>query len=509
MMRSFYRNDGLRERSRGPARITAFLAALTACTLVASFMVACLPGVALAASPSEPDPRFPEFSRYVVNGATVFFRRAEVEQAGIVAVMRAGTGDQLPDEAHCAHMAEHMVLAYPGKSGKSVVSAAGGFVSGTKYNVQGGTQADSTGFIVSVVNEEVPEMLSLLLDSMFRTTLRHDDEFVAEMKRAQREIDNITTAPVHALANKLRVSPYRGTPYEERFFETPLQSVTPEKIRGFMEREYTPARLVLAIVANVEEQVAIAAVEEGLAGLTPGQGPAKREIHLPSLEPVALELPRVDRPSIGIAVGFEGLLEQDLVPLGRLLNALRRRLYLRGNVARFRFNADFVSTTNAQDTSVMGLEYTSSVPAGDPTEVIDAVPEVLSVVRDVLQSLAEEGPNPGDLTELVTQGQKQMQAQASQAFTEACIEAMGVANMAALGSLAADISETEEPQAEEEVLAEMKAVAAKYFPNAKLTAVYTVQAPPSGMSTLAIVAVVVVVAIAGYLYYKKEIESSG
>ncbi len=102
------------------------------------------------------------------------------------------------------------------------------------------------------------------------------------------------------------------------------------------------------------------------------------------------------------------------------------------------------------------------------------------MVRDVLQSLAEEGPNPGDLTELVTQGQKQMQAQASQAFTEACIEAMGVANMAALGSLAANISETEEPQAEEEVLAEMKAVAAKYFPNAKLTAVYTVQAPRPG-----------------------------
>lgn len=509
MLRSLYRNDGLRDRSRGPARIIASLAALTACALVASFVVACVPGAALAASPSEPDRRFPEFSRYVINGATVFFRRAEVEKAGIVAVMRAGTGDQRPDEAHCAHMAEHMVLAYPSRSGESVVSAAGGFVSGSKYNVQGGTLTDSTGFIISVANAEVPDMLSLLLDSMFRTTLRHDDSFVAEMKRARREIDNITTEPIRALANKLRVTPYRGTPYEERFFETPLQSVTVEKIRGFMEREYTPARLILAIVANIDEQAAIAAVEAGLAGLVPGQGPAKREIHLPSVEPAVLELPKVDRPSIGIAVGLEGLLEQDLVPLGRLFNALRRRLYLHGNVARFRFNPDFVSTTDAQDTSVMGLEYSSSVPVSDSTEVLDAVPEVLSVVRDVLLSLAQEGPNRGDLTELVTPGQKQMQAQASQAFTDACIEAMRVANVAGLGEIAGGTSDTTASQTEAQVLAEMKAVAAKYFPNARLTAVYTVQSPPSERSTVAIVAAALVVAIAGYFYYKKGTESSG
>jgi len=503
MRRSLFRSDRLENRGRPPVRVAAVLAALVVCTLAASIAMACMPRSALAASPSQPDPRFPEFSRYVINGATVFFKKAEVDKAGIVAVMRAGIGDQRPDEAHCAHMAEHMVLAYPGRSGKSVVSAAGGFVSGTKYNVQGGTLSDSTGFIVSVANEEVPDMLSLLLDSMFRTTLRHDDDFVAEMKRARREVDNMATGPVHALANKLRVSPYRGTPYEERFFETPFQSVTAEKIRAFMEREYTTARLVLAIVADIDEQVAIAAVEEGLAGLAPGQGPAKREIRLPSVEPQSLELPKVVRPSIGIAVGVDGVLEQDLVPLDRLLSALRKRLYLRGNVARFRFNPDFVSTINAQDTWVMCLEYGASVPTIEVAEVVDAVPEVLSAVRDVLLSLAQEGPNPGDLTELVTPEQKQTQAQASQPFTVACIEAMRVANMAALGNIATGMSETQESQTEAEVLAEMKAVAEKYFPNAKLTAVYTVQAPPSGRVIVAIVAVVLLVAIAGYFYYRK------
>ncbi|MGE5579728.1 MAG: M16 family metallopeptidase [Bacillota bacterium] len=498
------RNARLRNRSTGRASVAKALAALAACVLAVSIAVICVSGAALAAAPSQPDPRFAEFSRYVINGATVFFRRVEVDKAGIVAVMRAGTGNQRPDEAHCAHMAEHMVLAYPNKSGTSVVSAAGGFMSGTQYNVQGGTLADSTGFIISVANAEVPDMLSLLFDSMFRTTLREDDDFVAETKRARRELDNITTKPVHALANKLRVNAYLGTPYEERFFETPLQAVTAEQIRAFMEREYTPARLILAIVADIDEQIALTAVETGLAGLEPGQGPAMQEIRLPSIEPEALELPKVDKPSIGIAVGVDGLVERDLVPLGRLFSALRKRLHLSESVAGFRFNPDFVSSFSAQDTEVVCLEYSSAVASGDADEVMDAVPQVLSAVRDVLLTLAEEGPNRGDLSELVTPGQKQMQIASSQAFTKACAEAMGVANLAALGDTAGSTSETLGSQGTEaETLAEMKAVAAKYFPEAKLTAVYTIQASPSGVSTVAMVAVVLIVAISGYVFYRR------
>ena len=124
-------------------------------------------------------------------------------------------------------------------------------MSGVQFNVQGETRLDSTGYIISVPNSEVTGMVSLFLDSLFRTDLHPGDDYLAEIKRSRRELDSMTTDSKSALVNKLRVNAFQGTAYEERLFETPLQNVTADRVRAFMEREYSPSRLTLVIVADV------------------------------------------------------------------------------------------------------------------------------------------------------------------------------------------------------------------------------------------------------------------
>jgi hypothetical protein len=108
-------------RRRLPRRGAARLFLMAAVAL--SISKGIIPRVALAGS------SLPGYSFHEVNGVKVYFRKPadeeEAQGAQIGAIMWADIGNQKQDEAHCAHMAEHMVLMYPGPRVRVVYSRKG------------------------------------------------------------------------------------------------------------------------------------------------------------------------------------------------------------------------------------------------------------------------------------------------------------------------------------------------------------------------------------------------
>lgn len=421
------------------------------------------------------DSRFPGFTLHEIGGARVYFKRSAGHAKGaIAAVMVAGMGDQAPDEAHCAHMAEHMVLIYPTKSGDSVMSAVGGLMTGPEINANGQTNLDNTTYIMSVANQDVPYILSMFLDALFRTGLRADDDYLAEIKRARRELDYMTTEPLPATLNRLRISSFAGTPYEERLFETPLQSVTVEKVRAFIEREYSPSRLTLVVVADVEEAPIVETVKKGLEGVSPGSGPASREITLAPSASHTLELPVLDKPVVGLSVGIDGIGPHDLPDIHALANVVARRLYLQGNVAGMRFEPQLFQTLYASSAAIITFGYSPPTKQSNSVPLTSKAQEIAESVKGVLGSLADEGVDRSDLAPWQMPGRAEMQKTAERLYSTTSREAVDVAGTIAMGWI------VERPfRTEEETLAHLGSSAQKYLPAAKITVVLAAEKPAS------------------------------
>jgi predicted Zn-dependent peptidase len=153
---------------------------------------------------------------------------------------------------------------------------------GSPFPLNGEAGLDHTTFAISVPHEDTLDLLSALLDSMFRCVVKPDETFKTEMKRARREVDVMQGGVAEvALLNKMRAAIFEGTKYHEAFFETPLTEVTAEKIRGFIEREYTPSRLALIVTADVEERELLSHIAQCLET---GRGLAGRDTTDPERE---------------------------------------------------------------------------------------------------------------------------------------------------------------------------------------------------------------------------------
>ena len=134
----------MRTRVHRPRAIPLFLVAAVALSL----SIGAIPCTVSA----QGDP-LPGYSLFEINGAKVYFRKPssaeEAPLAQIGAIMMAGIGNQTADEAHCAHMAEHMVCMYPGPSGESVWSISGkDYRLGNPLPLNGYTSLDTTTWVI-------------------------------------------------------------------------------------------------------------------------------------------------------------------------------------------------------------------------------------------------------------------------------------------------------------------------------------------------------------------------
>ncbi len=443
--------------ARGPRAAVPAVLAIAILLLIA-------PAGALAAPEGSPQ----GFQRYETHGVTLLIKAGTSADTGSVfGVMRAGTGDQLPGETHCAHVAEHTVFRNPLPG--SAVSLAGrvGIWKGL-YN--GWTGPDHTQFELSVPHRYVPEAAGLLMQALFPAAIA-EPQYAAELEgRLRPELAYMTTNELSAPLNALRLMLLAGTVYDEPLFTTPVGEVGRDKVLGYMQREYSPRRLLLVVVADVDAAEVVSAVERELGSVPPGEPPETRQTALEPLPPQELALPDPGRGLVLAGLGFGNVTEGDL-PYLHLASILLTGRLSEGVPPGLEPDPQLQGPIPVQGAACMMAGYRpGSGAAGDPIQLaaeamahvrasLQQLPETVTVaaVANLLQAATAD---PGETPELP--------AGVPVSLYEAYIA--GIATVPGVGVglgdhfAGADAAETR---------ARMLAVLSRYLGEAKLTAVVT------------------------------------
>lgn len=413
-----------------------------------------------------------QFSMRQVKDVMVYFRKMPgVDMAGIAALMQAGSGDQKPDEAHCAHMAEHMVFHYPVSNGVTLAYLINsGRPSGPSY-YNGYTGLDSTEFWMAVPNPSAAPVLTSFLNSLFSHPLARDASWDAEIKRSSQEIDYMTSNEVSATLNRVKVNLLKGTSYEERLFETRLRDMKPEAISAFMKREYSPARLTLVVAGDWDEDDIVAAVERGLEGIAAGKPPATREVQISPAESSVLRLQSVEIPRILVGVGANSVAEGDRSAVLTLWTAVAARLQTM-TIDGLEFQPRVLTTFPMKTASAAAFTFTSS-GARDEEDLQPLGGEAARVIRGILAdfasgNVAEEDlqftpPEPDAGTKAAMD---QLYARLPQSFLDAST---------VLTSLIPEMSSSFSFPTEDSLLVALRVAASKYLGEAETTVLIAIQ----------------------------------
>ncbi|MDQ7794337.1 MAG: insulinase family protein [bacterium] len=348
------------------------------------------------------------FSRQEVAGALLLHKAPHSPGMGaIFAVMLAGAGDQRPHETHCAHVAEHMVFRNPLTGGRSLfelVRQAGGRVNGWSGPLH-------TQFEVAVPHELIPEALRWLVEALFPLCLC-EQAFREEIHaRMVRDLEYMTTSRVAAAMNAFHEQVYRGTVYEQRLFDVPVTTVTMDAVASFMAREYSPQRLMIVVVANVEEATLVTELNAALNQVPVGPPPARRQVSLAPPPIGHLRLPGFGKPLVLVGLAVDGIEEDDgpLLALGLHL-ALSRLLAAPPPGLRPRRELTVALRLEGAFCLAVAFEGAATLTAARLERLAE---EATHAVRNAAAEFAAGGPDEGQLLELLEAVERASEAQAA------------------------------------------------------------------------------------------------
>jgi predicted Zn-dependent peptidase len=422
-----------------------------------------------------PEELLGQFRMSKVGEVTVYFRKAESDSCAIAGIMEAGIGDQKPGEAHCAHMAEHMVFSYPLKTGLSLTGILADARSQGRTYYNGYTGLDSTTYWLSAPNESLPSLLTAFLNALFSHPLAKDAAWDNEIKRSSSELHYMTTSEIGATANRARLALLKGTPYEELMFETPLSKVTPEAVSEFMKREYSPQRLTLVITGNWEEEAVFEAIKAGLEGVEQGNPPAVRQIDLAPDPYTVLRLPSVKKERLTVVLGVDHVSPEDRTALMALWTAVASRLQRETPIAEH-LTFDGLFSGFPMKTASGAMFSFASHRAFQKDAFESMTSEVVSRVRSILVEFSEGNVTKEDLEFVPPEQDPQTKAAMEllmSRISQSLIDVHAVANLL--------LPEMNSPGVVRSLPTqdEIQAIATKYVDNLCFTVLYTVRAAPS------------------------------
>lgn len=407
------------------------------------------------------------FSINEVGGVQVCFKRGQSDMAGVGAVMLAGIGDQLPDEVHCAHMAEHMVLMYPTSTGQSLWQlATPGHKPGTLPLCGGHTSLDSTELGFAVPLGDLNKALAMLVESLFDNKVAAGATYNSEISRSRPELTVMTTGDLAAPLNWMRMNLLKGTPYDERLFDTDLSTATPEKIRDFIKREYSPQRLRIVVIADCEEETVLQTLRSCLQTVSLGKEPARRSVRLSPPERDSFRLKAVDRPRVLLGIGLSGVSPEDYSAVLALLTTLFRN---RTETPVNRLKADpvmaLIDATPSVHTLIFGYGVDRSATQADLAAFGDSA---LASLRECMGAFSAGGPSDQDLTQGTSQVSPSLQS-AIEALPPVYLEVNQMVAALTPGRMSPDDIAAAGGSGQADLKARIRDVAAKYLPSAKVS----------------------------------------
>jgi predicted Zn-dependent peptidase len=213
-----------------------------------------------------------QFNRYTLpNGLEVI---AECDPSALSLAMgffvQTGSRDEAPVEAGVSHFLEHMV--FKGTARRSAEDVNREFDElGAHYNAF--TSEESTVYYASLLPEHQAPAIDLLAD-ILRPSLRTED-FNMEKKVILEEIEMYLDQPPYGMDDYIKRLCFGDHPIAGSVLGTAesVSALTPEAMRSYFERRYSPGNLVLAAAGNVDFDALVKQVEAACSEWKPVEAP--------------------------------------------------------------------------------------------------------------------------------------------------------------------------------------------------------------------------------------------
>ena len=184
----------------------------------------------------------------------------------------AGSRDEEPDEHGIAHLLEHM--AFKGTARRTArqiaeeIEAVGG-------DINAATSVETTAYYARVLRADLPLAIDVLSDILTEPTF-DPDELTREQNVIIQEIGACEDTPDDVVFEYLQETAFPGQSVGRSILGTPatVRAFNPNKLRGYLSRNYRGPDLVVAAAGAFDHAVVVAEVERRLAGFAGPAAPA-------------------------------------------------------------------------------------------------------------------------------------------------------------------------------------------------------------------------------------------
>lgn len=211
------------------------------------------------------------------NGLRVAFEpRKEALSAAVQIFIGSGSGYESVGEEGTAHFIEHMVFKgserYTSREIADITDMLGG-------NINAYTTKEYTCFHARTLPEHLSEMLDILTDMLTRPLLA-PEALETERGVILEEIGMYEDSPEDLGFDLLSGAVWQGAPLAHPIlgFRETVGAATPDSLRRFMEKNYTPERTVIAVCGKFDRNAVLEQIEAAFgdrkntgAPLAPGQ----------------------------------------------------------------------------------------------------------------------------------------------------------------------------------------------------------------------------------------------
>jgi predicted Zn-dependent peptidase len=193
------------------------------------------------------------------NGIRIIHRQTGGNVAHCGVAINAGARDELPEENGIAHFIEHILF-------KGTKSRKAYHILSRMENVGGDLNAytakEETFIYASFMSRYYERSIELFADILFNSTLP-EKEIQKEKDVVLDEINSYKDAPAELVFDEFETLLYKGHPIGGSILGSPdtVNSLTRSDMLRFIKRHYTPDKMVISSIGNIqmEKLVALAA----------------------------------------------------------------------------------------------------------------------------------------------------------------------------------------------------------------------------------------------------------
>jgi predicted Zn-dependent peptidase len=238
------------------------------------------------------------------NGLTIVTETMPtLESAALGVWVKAGARDEAPEEHGIAHLLEHM--AFKGTTRRSARQIAEE-IEDVGGELNASTSVETTAYYARVMRDDVPLAVDMLADILLDS--RFDEE---ELEREQhvilQEIGAAEDTPDDIVFDHFQESAFRDQIIGRPILGTreSVKSFTPEALRAYLDRHYTPGEMIISAAGAVSHQDMVDRV-----GAAFGSIESRRAAHAPRRDPAAYTggefREEQDLADAQMVLGFEG-----------------------------------------------------------------------------------------------------------------------------------------------------------------------------------------------------------